>query len=98
MAIGVVFEFPGVTQATYEEATATIMGQGRHFSKLADWPTKGCLMHMAGPMPGGWRVVDVWESEEAFHRFGAVLMPAAQKVGFPMTEPKVFPLFKFVKD
>ena len=96
MAIGVVFEFPGVGQAKYEEIVDLFMEHGRRFSKLADWPAKGCLMHMAGPMPGGWRVVDVWESEEAFHRFGEVMMPAAAKVGLPLTEPKIFPLFKFV--
>jgi hypothetical protein len=98
MAIGVVFEFPGVTQAKYEEAIDQFMGHGRQFSKLADWPVKGALMHLAGPMQGGWRVVDVWESEDAFRRFGEVLMPALGKLGFPMTEPKIFPVFKFVKD
>jgi hypothetical protein len=98
MAIGVVFEFPGVTQAKYEEVVDQFMGRGRQFNKLADWPVKGVLMHIAGPMQGGWRVVDVWESEESFRRFGEVLMPMAAKIGFPMTEPKIFPLFKFIKD
>jgi hypothetical protein len=27
--------------------------------KLADWPVKGVLAHIAGPIPGGWRVIDV---------------------------------------
>jgi len=98
MAIGVIFEFPGVTQAKYEEAVDQFMGRGRQFNKLADWPVKGALMHVAGPIPGGWQVVDVWESEEAFRRFGEVLMPTLQKLGFPMAAPKIFPVVKFVKD
>ena len=98
MAIGVLFEFPGVTQAQYEEVLDQFMGRGRQFNKLADWPIRGALMHMAGPTPQGWRVVDVWESEEAFRRFGEVLMPTLVKMGFPTAEPTIFPLFKFIKD
>lgn len=33
-------------------------------------------------MPGGWRIVDVWESAEAFQTFSDQrIMPAVQKVG-----------------
>ena len=45
--------------------------------------------------PDGWRVVDVWESEEAFERFGSVIGPVLQEVGFP-GEPQVYPLHNFV--
>ena len=98
MVIGVLFEFPGVTQSQYEEVLDQFMGQGRQFNKLADWPIRGALMHMAGPIPNGWRVVDVWESEEAFRRFGEVLRPTLVKMGFPAVEPQIFPLYKFIKD
>ena len=30
---------------------------------------EGQIAHIAAPTDGGWRVVDVWESEEAFHKF-----------------------------
>ena len=30
----------------------------------------GGILHVAGPSPnGGWRIVEVWESEEDAHRF-----------------------------
>ncbi len=29
----------------------------------------GAVAHIAGPKDGGWRVVDVWESEEAANAF-----------------------------
>lgn len=53
-------------------------------------------MHVAGPTDGGWRVIDVWESEEAFQRFGAIIAPILQEVGMP-GEPKFFPIDNFVK-
>jgi hypothetical protein len=55
-------------------------------------------MRAAGPMPKGWRVVDVWQSEAAFKRFGKVLGPIMKESGFPKVEPKVFPLVRFIKD
>ena len=44
---------------------------------------------MAGPMSGGWRVVDVWESAEAFQTFSEQrIMPAVKKVGIT-TQPRI---------
>jgi hypothetical protein len=52
-------------------------------------PPAGGLFHLAGPVPGGWRVVDVWESEEAFRHFSEQRIKAAvQKVGIT-TQPRV---------
>lgn len=96
MAIGVIFEMPGITQQQYEEASKKVWKGGG--GKLADWPVKGVLAHMAGPMPNGWRIVDVWESKEALEQFGKVLGPIMKEAGFPDTEPKVFPLTRFIKD
>ena len=96
MAIGVVFEFPGTTRAQYEAKVKKVL-KGRK-NKLADWPVKGVLAHMAGPMPGGWRVVDVWQSEAAFNRFRKHLMPILNEPGQPEVELKIFPLVRFVKD
>jgi hypothetical protein len=60
MAICVLFECPGVTQAQYDEALKKVTG-GRAGKALADWSAPGLLSHVAGPTPNGWRVVDVWE-------------------------------------
>ena len=48
MAIGVLFEFPGATQSQYD-AVEKKMTNGGKLKKLADWPAKGLLMHLAGP-------------------------------------------------
>ena len=79
MAICVLFECPGVTQAQYDQALEKVTG-GRPGKKLADWPASGLLSHVAGPTPNGWRVVDVWESEADLMKFAGVLMPIRDAV------------------
>jgi hypothetical protein len=96
MAIAVVFDFPGVTQAKYDEANAKLT-KGRSLNSLSDWPSPGVLLHVSGPTPTGFRVVDVWESEAAFQAFGAILVPILKEVGFPDAVPQVFPVYKFIK-
>ena len=79
MAIAVIIEFPGARRANYEKSVQLIL-KGRK-NKLADWPVKGVLAHIAGPIPGGWRVIDVWRSRAAFTRFGKTLKPVLRRVG-----------------
>lgn len=47
----------------------------------SDWPAEGLLVHTAEPGPQGFRIVDVWQSEEASKRFGELLEPILQEVG-----------------
>jgi hypothetical protein len=96
MAIGVLFECPGATQAQYD-AAARKLTNGGTLKTLSDWPVKGLLSHVAGPTPNGWRVMDVWESEADLNKFAAVLMPILKEVGFPDIAPQVFPAHNFVK-
>jgi hypothetical protein len=44
---------------------------------------------------GGFRVVDVWESEEAAARFGEQLGPILQEAGVT-AEPEIYPAHTFV--
>lgn len=55
------FEYPGVDARQYEGAVEKL--------ELETDAPKGMLFHVAGPIEGGWQVIDVWESEEAWHRF-----------------------------
>ena len=96
MPIGVLFEFRGAaSRAKYEKSVKMIL-RGRK-KRLADWPVKGILAHIAGPMPGGWRVIDVWHSRTAFNRFGKELKPVLKKIGMQGARPKIFPLTRFIK-
>jgi hypothetical protein len=63
MAIGLLFEIPDMTREQYD---GMIEANG-----LADRLPPGQIFHAAGPMEGGWRVVDLWESREHFDRFAA---------------------------
>ena len=95
MPILMVHDSPGGTQEQYEQVAARLTG-GRGLHSLSDWSDGGILSHAAGPTDNGFRVVDVWESEEAFQRFGEVIGPILQEVGFP-GEPQLYPLHNFVK-
>ena len=74
MAIVVTGEIAGGSQEL-DETLAREVG-------AADQPPAGALFRAAGPIPGGWRIVTGWESQEAFDRFRLEkLLPAFQKLG-----------------
>ena len=83
MAVGVFMEFPGVTREQYEQLVQDLALSG---------PLEGELIHVCGPTSdGGWRTVDVWESQEAFERFAnELLIPRAQARGFPQLSKREF--------
>lgn len=50
-----------------------------------DEPIDGLILHTAGPIPGAWRIFDIWESEGAFQRFAQERIgPAAQEAGLDL--------------
>ncbi|MEU6928286.1 antibiotic biosynthesis monooxygenase [Streptomyces sp. NPDC046385] len=86
MAVIVTVEIPGGTQEQYERT------HGRLTS--ASWfPPAGFIAHSAGPDgTGGWRIVDFWESEDAFLAFVEKAKPIFQETGMPPIMPKIDPL------
>ena len=49
---------------------------------LTDPAPEGLILHLAGPTDEGFRIIDVWESEQAFKRFQAErLQPAVAALG-----------------
>jgi hypothetical protein len=89
MPIVAIFEASGLTQQTYEETVRRLTGKNR-MSSPADWPVEGLLVHVAGQGAKGFRVVDVWTSEDAFRRFGEKLIPVLREVGIE-GEPEIYP-------
>ena len=89
MPIVAVFEASGLTQQSYEETVRRLSGKNR-MSSPSDWPVEGLLVHVAGQGANGFRVVDVWASEEAFRRFGEKLIPVLREVGI-QGEPEIYP-------
>ncbi|MFI8933257.1 hypothetical protein ACIG3E_37020 [Streptomyces sp. NPDC053474] len=95
MAIIVTFEIPGVGQELYD-AVIDRLTDGGEFTSLADIPAPGLISHVAGPVDGGWRVVDVWESEEALENFSKILQPILADLGHADGEPQIIPAHNVV--
>jgi hypothetical protein len=91
----VVAVFEGITQEQYEEAVRKLTGGKPQLDSRADWPVEGILVHAAGQAESSFRVVDVWESEEAFSRFGEHLMPILQELAV-QGQPEVYPAHTFI--
>ena|SRR5215216_3770265 len=95
MPVVAVFHVPGFTQERYEESVRRLTDGKSRLESPADWPVQGLLAHVAGEGANGFRVVDVWESEEAFGRFGETLIPILQEIGVE-GQPEVYQAHTFV--
>ncbi|HEY4451514.1 MAG TPA: hypothetical protein VGN13_07965 [Solirubrobacteraceae bacterium] len=89
MAVGIRLKFAGGTQQQYERA--------HHGMDIETNPPDGLIVHAAGPVDGGWGVIDYWESRGQFDAFVQErLMPGLQGVGdegFPSPpDVKEFPV------
>jgi len=84
----------GLTKESYEETVRRVSG-GSALSSPSDWPVEGLLVHAAGEAEGGFRIVDVWESEEAATRFAETLDPIVQEIGITAA-PEIYETHAFV--
>jgi hypothetical protein len=85
MPVALLFENPKVTKEQYDAVRAQL--------GAADFPD-ACILHLAGPNPaGGWRVFEVWESEEAARDYIAnLLVPVFREFDREAPSFKVWPL------
>jgi hypothetical protein len=95
VAVVAVFEGPTFTREKYEESVRRLTGGQGSLNSPSDWPVDGLLAHIAGQGDNGFRVVDVWDSEESFGRFGEKLVPVLQESGVE-GEPEIYPAHSFV--
>ena len=93
MAIAMMYDVPGVTQQQYDQVTEQLR------RRSVTLPTSGQLLHAAGPIDGGWRTVDVWESQEAAERFFREHLAAIfAEVGVTTeVQPQIFPVHTLYK-
>ncbi len=61
MAVGLRLKFEGGTQEQYDAVHGKM--------DIDADPPEGLIFHSAGPIDGGWGVIDFWESRDAFDRF-----------------------------
>ena len=74
MAVLIELEFSGVSARQYDTVDRKV---GSRSSKLPE----GLLFHSATITDAGLRVVDLWESPEAFERFFERAQPVIKEVG-----------------
>jgi hypothetical protein len=95
VSVVLIHQGPSVTQENYEATVRKLTGGKSRLESPSDWPVEGLLVHVAGQGPQGFRVVDVWQSEEACNRFGEILQPILQEVGIDDL-PELYPAEVFV--
>ncbi len=61
MAIAMIFDVPGLSQEQYDQVRREVSPDNKR--------PAGMLYHVGGPTEDGWRVIEVWESQEAVDRF-----------------------------
>lgn len=84
MAIAVIQHFSAGTLEQYDDVTKRL--------NLGGHSPAGNLFHAVGMANDGLRVVEVWESESAFHTFLGRLGPITQSMGMTPPEVTVFPV------
>jgi hypothetical protein len=81
MPVGALFEVGGFTEAHYEAVLV----------QVGEEPPEGCLVHIAGATDSGWRVIEVWDTEESQRRFHeSRLNPAFDAAGTQRVGPPTF--------
>jgi hypothetical protein len=88
----VVWAVTPMTSETYDAVTAKVIP--------GDELPEGCQLHIAGPVEQGWRVITVWDSQDAFDRFRQeTLLPAIREaMGERPTEvvPEISPVHRLI--
>ncbi len=78
MAIGVIVHNPHQSEAQADEVMA-------HVRTTGPVPPEGARLVLAGPANPGWRVISVWDSQDALERFFAErLRPAYEEAGLSL--------------
>ncbi len=86
MVVVQIHELSNMTRKQYEQAMQDLN---------LDGPPPGSQLHASGPMEGGWRIVEVWESEEAANAFygSALFQRVARANGIPVPKIKSYPVY-----
>jgi hypothetical protein len=91
MPIVVVFTPPSMNTTQYDEII-------RQLEEAGAGSIKERLYHVCYGSGDQLRVLDVWESVEAFEQFGATLLPILQRVGVDPGQPAISPVHNIVLD
>lgn len=90
MAVVMRFTSDGMTTAKYDEVVKRLEQAG------AGAPA-GRLYHVCFGDKNNLRVSDIWESTEAFDRFGQTLRPILEEVGIDPGEPEIIEVYNIIE-
>ena len=81
----VIMSSPEFTSKAYDQVWNDLKAAGQA-------KPQGLISHVGFAKPeGGWMVVDIWESQQAFEEFGKTLIPIIQKTGINVPQPQIVP-------
>lgn len=89
MAIALIFDGPGVSQAQYDQV--------RNATSPDNKRPAGMLYHVGGPSESGWRVAEVWESQEAADRYFKETLGQALQNAKITVRPQAFQVHNIMK-
>jgi hypothetical protein len=90
MAIGVYINPVSATAAQYDEIIRRLDAAG------AGQPA-GRLYHACFGSGDKLQVFDIWESQQAFDKFGETMVPIVQEVGVDLGQPMVEPVHNLIQ-
>ena len=90
MAISVYINPPSATAAQYDEIIRRLDAAG------AGKPA-GRLYHACFGTGDKLQVFDIWESQQAFDKFGETMIPIIQEVGVDLGQPMVEPVHNLIQ-
>ncbi|MDO3624995.1 antibiotic biosynthesis monooxygenase [Mucilaginibacter sp. BT774] len=82
------FSIPGMTSKVYDQVWDELRKAGHSHPA-------GLHYHVGAQQDNNWLVIDVWESLEAFNKFGETLMPILTKAGVnpDSSKPVITPVY-----
>lgn len=97
MAVIVTFDLPGAGRELYDAVIERVT-DGQGFTRFADLPNPntGLVSHAAGPVDGGFRVTEVWESVEALESHAKLFGPILADLGHADVRPTIIPAHNVV--
>lgn len=89
MAFARMFNNPNLMKEQYDAMTAKL--------DVKNNPPDGALVHIAGESSGGWRVIEVWESEEHAAAWDATLEPQLEAAGIVRPAPEIWQVHNLIR-
>jgi hypothetical protein len=89
MSIAVYFHPTAMSARQYDDLMSKLVAEGNGHPE-------GRLHHSTFGPDEALMVYDIWESQEAFDRFGQILMPALQQAGIDPGQPDIMPIHSVV--